>query len=122
MSAFCKRRVNQRIVRGQMRQVHFLVIILADDFDAVLEHRHHAEPQQIHFHDSHVGAIFLVPLHHHAPGHGGRLEWNNRIKLALAHHHSAGMLTQMPGNVLRHRAKLNKLADLMIAADPGPRR
>src|ERR1700692_4813156 len=59
---FLQRLVDQRVVLRQMREVDFFTICVADELDGVLEHGHHAEPQQIHFDDPHVGAVFLVPL------------------------------------------------------------
>ena len=89
-----------------MREVHFFAIVVANDLNGIFEHRHHAQPQQVHFHDAHIGAIFFVPLHHHASGHRGGLERHHRIQLALAHHHSAGMLAEMPRQILDHQAQI----------------
>ena len=59
------------------------------ELNGVLQHRHHAEPEQVHFDDAHLGAVVLVPLHDDAAGHRGRLERHDRIELALANHHPA---------------------------------
>ena len=90
-----QRRIHQRIVRGQMRQIDALAIRLADDPDRLLQYRHHPQAQQIHLDDAHVRAVFFIPLHHHAAGHRGRLERNDRVQLALADDHAAGVLAQM---------------------------
>ena len=50
--------------------------------------------------DTHVGAVVLVPLHDDAARHGGRLERDDGIELALADHHAAGMLPQMAWQIL----------------------
>ena len=68
--------------------------------DRVLQHRHHAEAEQIDLHDPHVGAVVLVPLHDHAAGHAGVLERHDGVELALADHHAAGMLAEMPRQIL----------------------
>ena len=73
-------------------------------------HRHHAEAEQVHFDDAHIGAVFFVPLHHHAAGHGGGLERDDGIELALADHHAAGMLAEVARQVLRHAVELQKFA------------
>ena len=66
----------------------------------VLQHRHHAEAQQIDLDDAHVGAVVLVPLHDDAAGHAGVFERDDRRQLALADHHAAGVLAEMPRQVL----------------------
>jgi hypothetical protein len=71
-----------------------------DQFDRILEHRHHAQAQQVHLDDSHIRAVFLIPLHHHAPRHGGGLQRHDRIELPLADHHAAGVLPEVPRQVL----------------------
>ena len=103
---FLQRRINCRIIRRQMRQIHFFPIMLRDELQAIFQRRHHAQPQQIHLDDAQVGAIFFIPLHHHSPGHGGRLQRHHRIKLPLADDHAAGVLSQMPRQVLQAHAQL----------------
>ncbi len=85
--------------------------MLGNKFQAIFEHRHHTEAQQIHFHDAHVGAIVLVPLHDDTSRHRRRFERNNRIKLALTYHHPAGMLAQMPRQILDAFAQLPVFSD-----------
>ena len=69
-------------------------------------HRHHAQAEQVHFDDAHVGAIFFVPLHHHAAGHGGGLERHDGIELPLADDHAARMLAEMPRQILHALAEI----------------
>ena len=66
----------------------------------ILQYGHHAEAEQIDLDDPHVGAVILVPLHDHTAGHRCRLERHHRIELALADHHAAGMLPEMPRQIL----------------------
>ena len=68
--------------------------------NGVLQHRHHAEAEQIDLDDAHVGAVVLVPLDDDAAGHAGGLERHDGIELALAHHHAAGVLTEMARQIL----------------------
>ena len=98
-----------------MRQIHLFAVVLANQFERILEHRHHAQPEQIDFDDAHVRAVVFVPLHDHAARHGGRFQRNHRIELALADHHAAGMLPQMPRQVLHRQIQLEKLAHTRIA-------
>ena len=93
-----------------MRQIHFFVVMLRDQLQAIFQRRHHAQTQQINFHDAQVGAIFFVPLHHHSAWHGGRLKRDNGIELALADDHAAGVLSQMARQILQAHAQLQIFA------------
>jgi hypothetical protein len=63
--------------------------VIADQPQAILERSHHAEAQQIDLNDAEIGAVLLVPLHHHAAGHAGGLERNHLVETPLADHHAA---------------------------------
>ena len=71
-----------------------------DHLNGVLQNSHHAESQQVHLDDAHVGAVVFVPLHDHAARHRCRLEGHHRIERALANHHASGMLAEMSRQVL----------------------
>ncbi len=88
-----------------MGEIDFLVIMVADKFDGILEHGHHAEAEQIHFDDAHVGTIFFVPLHDDAAGHGCGFERDDGIELSLADDHAAGVLAEMARHVLHGDAE-----------------
>ena len=81
---------------------------------AFFDHRHHAEAEQVDLDDAHVGAVFFVPLHHHAAGHGGGFERDDGIELVLADHHAAGMLAEMARKVLRHAVEVQEFADARL--------
>ena len=66
--------INGRIICREPREIDILAIVRADDLDGFFEHRHHPKAEQIHFDDAHIGAIFFIPLHHHAAGHGRGLD------------------------------------------------
>ena len=83
-----------------MRQIHFFLVVIANQVDGILQHGHHAETQQIDLDEAEIGAIVLIPLHNDAVRHGRRLQRNDRIELALADHHAARMLPQMSGKIL----------------------
>ena len=78
--------------------------------DGILQHRHHAESEQIHLDDAHVGAVVLVPLDDDAAGHGGGLERHDGIELALADDHAAGMLPEVARQVLDAQPQLGERA------------
>ena len=99
----------------KVREIDCFAIVFADQFQRVFQYGHHSESKQIHLHDVHIRAIVFVPLHNVAAGHGCRLEWNDRIQLALANHHAAGMLPEMPWQVLKIHAQLQKFADPRLA-------
>ena len=70
---------------------------LAADPLAILQHRHHAEPEKIDLHQPEVLAIVLVPLHDAAVGHGGGLHGHDAVEAARAQDHPARMLAEVPG-------------------------
>ncbi len=100
-----QRGIHLRIVRRKVRQIDLFVIVVADEFDGIFEHGHHAEAEQIDFDDAHVGAIFFVPLHDDAAGHGGGFERDDGIELSLADDHAAGVLAEMARHVLHGDAE-----------------
>ncbi len=109
-----QRAVHVRIVGGQVRQVHFFAVMIANQVEGIFDHRHHAKAQQIDFDDAHVGAVLFVPLHHHAPGHSSRFERHHRIQLPLADHHAARVLAQMPRQILHRQIQLEEFSDARI--------
>ena len=62
---------------------------------AVLQHRHHAQAEEIDLDDAEILAIVLVPLHHRAARHGGIFQRHDLVEPALADDHAAGMLPEM---------------------------
>ena len=71
-----------------------------NDLNRLLERGHHAQSQQIDLDNAQVGTIVLVPLHDYAPGHAGVFERNDGVEIAAANHHAAGVLPQVPRQVL----------------------
>ena len=61
----------------------------------VLHDRHHAETKQIHFHNSEILAVVLIPLRDHASRHRRILQRHERAEFSLADDHSAGVLTEV---------------------------
>ena len=91
------------------------MVIVANDLNRLFNDRHHAQAQQIDFDNAEVGAVFLVPLHHHPAGHRGRLKRHDRIKFSLANHHASRMLAQMARQILHCQIKLEELFDTPVA-------
>ena len=74
----------------------------------VLQNGHHAKAEQIDFDEPHVGAIVFVPLQHDAAGHARVFERHDAVELPLADHHAAGMLAEMPRQILHARPELGE--------------
>src|SRR5580698_2230909 len=79
-----------------------------------LDNRHHAQAEQVYFDDSQVGTVFFIPLDHGSARHGGSLQRYDTIQLTLAYHHTSGVLTEMPRQVLNPHGKLEKFADMRM--------
>ena len=75
-----------------MRQIHFFFVMVANQFERIFQHGHHAEAQQIDFDDAHVRAVFFIPLHYHAARHGRGLQRHDGIETPLADDHAARVL------------------------------
>ncbi len=88
----------------------------------VLHRRHHAEAQQINLDEAHVGAVVLVPLHDDAIGHAGVFERDHRRQLALADHHPARVLAEMPRQILHLIPEPREVLDAAIAGIESRRR
>ena len=89
--------------------------MLRDEFEAIFEDGHHAEAEEIDFDEAEIGAVFLVPLHDGAAGHGGALDGDNAVEHACADDHSAGVLAEMAGEVCRFGAELEVFGDAGMA-------
>ena len=101
-----QRAVDFRIVLWKLGEIERLFVMAGDQIEAIFEHGHHPEPEQIDLDDLHVGAVFLVPLNNGAPRHRRRFDGNDRIELASANHHAAGVLPEVAGNILHALANL----------------
>ena len=88
------------VVRRQVGQVDVHPLVAADHRHHFLQGVEHAEPQQVDLDDPQIGAVVLVPLDHRAPLHGRRLQGHHLVQAAGGHDHAAGMLPQVPGQVL----------------------
>src|SRR5215472_13610753 len=107
--------INIGAIRRQVRQIDFLVVVVANQPDRIFEHGHHAQAEQIDFDDAEIGAVVLVPLHDYASGHGGRLQGDHRIERALADHHAAGVLAEMTRQILQAHAQVQIFRDALMS-------
>ncbi len=89
--------------------------LVVDDGNRLLQHRHHAEAEQVHLDDPQVGAVVLVPLHDHASRHRGVLERHDLVEPALADHHAARVLAEMPRQVLQVAPEPAELPVALVA-------
>ena len=103
--------IGRRIVLRKLREIERLAVVLGHQRQAILEHGHHAEPEQIDLDDLHVGAIFFVPLDDRAARHGSGLDRHDGVELAAADHHASGVLPEMARQILHALAKLDVLGD-----------
>src|SRR5260370_36180747 len=102
--ALLQRLINQRIVLWKLSEVDFLTPMVFNKAETILEHRHHAQAQKVYLDDTHVSAVFLVPLDDDAVRHRGGLQRDHAVERALTHDHAPGMLSQVTRNVLQgHR-------------------
>ncbi len=98
----------------KLREVERIAVVRGHKREAILQHGHHAESEQIDFDDLHVGAIFLVPLNYGAAGHGGRFDRHHGIELAAADHHASRVLPEMARQILHALAKLHVLGNAAV--------
>ena len=85
-----------------------------------LQHRHHAEPEEIHLDDAEILAVVLVPLHHRPARHGGVFQRHHLVEPPLANDHAPGVLTKMAWQAVDPVVKLDQGAEARVGAgDPG---
>ena len=101
---FLQSGINLRIIRRQMGKLDFVAIMIANQFNRILQHGHHPEAKQIDLDDAQIRAIIFVPLHHHAARHGCGFQRDHGIELALADHHAAGVLPEVTRQILHGHA------------------
>ena len=112
--ALAQRFVDRRVVGRKPAQIDLFAPVIAHQLEAVLEHRHHAEPEQIDLDQAQIGAVFFVPLDDDAAGHGGGFERHDAVEASLADHHAAGVLAEMARHVLQRDDDVEKFADLEV--------
>ena len=91
--------VHGGVVGGQVREIDGAAR-LAHERDRFLQHRHHSQSEEIDLHDAERRAVVLVPLHHHAAGHRGRLERHDVVQAAGGNDHPARVLAEMARQIL----------------------
>src|SRR5580693_4982349 len=88
------------VVFRELCEIHTVTIVRGDQLEAILDDSHHAETKQIDFNDSEICTVLFIPLHNGTPRHGGTLQRNDLIELALADHHAPRMLAEMARQIL----------------------
>jgi hypothetical protein len=92
--------VDRGVVGRQVRVVDPLALVLEDHRRRLFERAQHAEAEQVDLDDPEVGAVVLVPLHHHPTFHRRRLERHHLVEAAGRDHHAARVLPEVAGEVL----------------------
>ena len=99
---------------GEVGEVDGVAVVLGDEGEAIFEDGHHAEAEEVDFDDAEVGAVFLIPLDDGAAGHGGALEGDDVVELALADDHAAGVLAEVAREILEADAELEVFGDARV--------
>src|SRR5262249_29611048 len=97
-----------------MSESYFLTVIATNDLDRIFQHGQHAETKQVNLDNAHIGAVIFIPLHNDTSGHGGRLEWYDRIELPLANDHAARVLAEVTWQILNGFAKFKIFAKTRV--------
>src|SRR5258708_3239521 len=106
--------VNIGAILGQMSQIYFLTIVIADQLDAVLENGHLSQTEQVNFDEAKISTVILVPLDDHSSRHRRWFERDDGIELSLANNHASRMLAQMTRQVLHSFAEIEINSDLRM--------
>ncbi len=69
-----------------------------------MQHRQHAQPEQVELHEPGGRAVVLVPLQHRTALHARPLDRAELHERAVGHHHAAGVDAEVAGKV-DHRAR-----------------
>ena len=86
-----------------------------NEVETIFDYGHHAEAEEIDFDQAEVVAVFFVPLDDVAADHGGALEGNDFVEVALADDHAAGVLAEVAGEILDAFAELEVFGDALVA-------
>ena len=73
------------------REVDLDLLVGADEVDREVQHRQHAQPEQVELHEARRRAVVLVPLEHRPAFHARPLDRAELHERAVGHHHAAGM-------------------------------
>ena len=84
---------------------------LTDERDGVLEHRHHAEREQIDLDQAEIGAIVLVPLNDNPPRHRRGLERHDVVETPGRHDEPTRVLPEVPRQPLYASHEIDEQAD-----------
>ena len=97
---FVQHPVDLGVVLGEMGEVHFDLLVIADHGDRLLDGGEHPQAEQVHLDDPEVGAVVLVPLDDDPPRHRGRLERDDLVEAARGDDHPSRVLAEVARQVL----------------------
>jgi len=113
--------VGERIVGRDVAEGADAGVAAGDaELDGVLHRGHHAEAEEVDFDDAEIFAVVFVPLADTAVGHGGGLEGDDFVELALADDHAAGVLAEVAGQAVELAVKAHHgLGARVVGGDAG---
>ena len=109
--------VDARVVLRQVREVDVDPFVRADERDHFLDRREHAEAEEIDFDDAEVRAVVFVPLDDDAAGHRRRLERHDFVEPSFGHDHAAGVLPEVPRQILDLHLQAHEVLHAQIGRD-----
>ncbi len=98
------------------REIHVDALVLAHEIDRDVQHREHAEAEQIELHQARGRAVVLVPLENRTAFHARPLDRAELEQRAVGHHHPAGVNAEMAREVDHLRRERERQA----AGSPAP--
>ena len=81
------------------REVDVDAFVLADHVDREVQHREHAEAEQVELHEAGGRAVVLVPLEHRPALHARPLDRAELDERPVGHHHAARVDAEMAREV-----------------------
>ena len=90
------------------REVDVDPFVLAHEVDREVEHREHAEAEEVELHEPGRRAVVLVPLEHRAALHARPLDGAELEEGPVGHHHAARMDAEVPREVDHLRGQLER--------------
>ena len=112
--------VDARIGQVETGQIDLDALMRGDQVNGVVQCRQHAQAEQIELHQTDCRAIIFVPLQYSSIRHPGPFHRAHIGDRPIADHHSAGMDTQMPGQIGDLVRQVgHRLRDVVGALAPG---
>ena len=100
------------------REVDLDALVLADEVDREVQHREHAEAEQVELHEARGRAVVLVPLEHRAALHARPLDRAELDQRPVGHHHAARVDAEVAREVEHLRREVERELRRTSAAVP----